>query len=728
MSPLNIIRENILVKRNLALALRDCRQLLVEKQEAGKGQRAMELYHRLEAIEEDYMLMRDYMLRGYEDKSREEVYIQLLRRCYRLWADLSLCVLINGGGNAYADAASNSLDGMSPDEIRNRLEGFVQETAILALTDSEHEEERRKTLLNSHEQFLSQLFNLLMSSFQWKSGDAEFYKQLLLLPTIDTQDACILVSAIMLSCMRTFDAYKWLTLVHVYEHTEDEYLRQRSLVGWVLSLSGWPTSIFPEYERAIARLTDSEEIRQELLEMQKQMFFCMNADRDNETIQRDIMPSLLKNGRLNITRHGIEEIEESSLEDILNPDAEEKAMEAVEQSMRKMADMQKAGGDIYFGGFAHMKRFSFFFTLSHWFTPFSLDHPALNHIPGNLIQSAFMKGLLKKGCFCDSDKYSFALAIPNVISRLPKDMRDMMESAEGVAMIPDEEQPCTPTFIRRMYLQDLFRFFRLYTRKDDFRNPFGSATRAPRIFFLNSAFKETALSQTVSSLCQFLYKHHWLQYIEPLMSMHVQKKSFEDLLVLGAVMLEQEKLAEAKEYYGQGYALNPANKQVLRGMAKTHFLLHEYEAAESYYQELSFMTPESVSTQLNLALTMIHNEKAEESLPILFKLQYEHPEHAEVKRVLAWNLLVLKRPAEAADLYRKLADNGDSLAVDSLNMGYALWFQGLVAEAVASFQQYKTGEESIMTDFENDRQLLERYEKNDVDLHLMADTVDFYSL
>ena len=50
-------------------------------------------------------------------------------------------------------------------------------------------------------------------------------------------------------------------------------------------------------------------------------------------------------------------------------------IEALAEKMKKMMAMRDSGSDIYFGGFSHMKRFSFFYQLSNWFAPFSFDVP-----------------------------------------------------------------------------------------------------------------------------------------------------------------------------------------------------------------------------------------------------------------------------------------------------------------------------------------------------------------
>ena len=86
-------------------------------------------------------------------------------------------------------------------------------------------------------------------------------------------------------------------------------------------------------------------------------------------------------------------------------------MEELEASFQKISDMQKRGADIYFGGFSHMKRFSFFYTLCNWFMPFYTEHPQLQHLTQGLLQSNFIKQLMLHGPFCDSDKYSFTLGV-----------------------------------------------------------------------------------------------------------------------------------------------------------------------------------------------------------------------------------------------------------------------------------------------------------------------------
>lgn len=75
-------------------------------------------------------------------------------------------------------------------------------------------------------------------------------------------------------------------------------------------------------------------------------------------------------------------------------------------------------------------------------------------------------------------------------------------------------------------------------------------------------------------------------------------------------------------------------------------------------------------------------------MPTLYKLDYEHPNHPDVQRVLAWGQMNGGKYVQALGVYQKLCA-GPSVAPDDwLNQGYSLWLTGDVAAAVASFRRY----------------------------------------
>ena len=367
----------------------------LDEMEKLKGDRTFApLFERISKIQNDYRLMVDYWKQGYPDPQRNQLYSSLLRKLDRLSHDAALLHrLANDITMSGVKARVEAFDS-SHAHVKAMLEGFVSDVALLEFETTP--EQRKKAIYRKHLEDMSALFECLCFSMQWHADDAQFYQQLLLSPTIDSGDAAHLMSAISLATMTHFDIHKYTMLGEVYRQTSDERVKQRALVGWALTSTS-QYRLYPEINDVVARMTDDEDAARQLLEMQMQMYFCMNAERDREEIQRNIMPNLIKNRGFDVTRMGIVEKEDDPMDDILHPEAADKAMEELEESMQRMMKMQQSGADIYFGGFSQMKRYPFFYNLSNWFAPFYVNHPGIESTMDKLKGAKFLENLLQNG-------------------------------------------------------------------------------------------------------------------------------------------------------------------------------------------------------------------------------------------------------------------------------------------------------------------------------------------
>ena len=480
---------NCLMDRRLSNAIEVLDQLYVQRP-------SLMGHSEFEAIKTDYQLMVDYMGRGFSDSHRESLYNTLLQRLYRVAADLEIswrCKNVSAYVNSF-----RVIDHLntSHDFVRTVLESFVSDIAMLSLQPEEMREQKSKELYERHQTFINRLFSALWTSCQWTEDDCKFYTELLLSPTVMSTDQQVIVSAISLGAMNQFDINKFKTLVNVYQKATDEHVRQRALVGWVLAVFEG-MDIFPEQDALIRELCENPAITRELLTLQIQFFYSKAAEKDNDKIQRDIMPDIMRNSNLTIGRLGIMEKEEDAIESILHQDADEKRMEQLEEKVRKMMDMQKQGSDIYFGGFSQMKRFSFFNDMVNWFTPFYLNHPALRSVINKLGDTKFLNTLMERSNFCESDRYSFAFALEQIINQLPADIKDAIGSDAMLGPLAESDDTEDAISIRRTYLQDLYRFFRLYHTANDFINPFEDNGKgdfvADTFFFTYKSFMGTGL-------------------------------------------------------------------------------------------------------------------------------------------------------------------------------------------------------------------------------------------
>lgn len=682
----------------------------------------------LEAVKNDYQLMVDYMERGFTDDKRASLYLSLLQRLYRVAADLEISwrcknVIV------YVDAfrISDHLN-TSHDFIRSVLESFVSDVAMLSLLPEAERTEKAKDLYDRHQVFVNRLFNTLWTSCQWSDDDCAFYTGLMLSPMVDVVDQQLLVSAVTLGAMNQFDINKFKALTTVYQQSTDERVRQRALVGWVLSVFEG-MDIFPEQDEIIRKLCESKDTIRELYTLQIQFFYSQDTEKDNEKLQRDIMPYLVEGSNITIGRLGIVEKEEDSLENILNQDAEDKRMEQMEEKVRKMMEMQKQGSDIYFGGFRQMKRFPFFNDLANWFTPFYIDHPALRTTIERIGQPNILQTITNQGNFCESDKYSLAFAMESIINQIPGNIKEMMGSEGVFDPMGTTLDKSNPTYICRAYIQDLYRFFRLYRSSNELINPFidnhKSSFVADTFFFVYKSFIGTGLDEYKMRLALYLYKHKNMDKLVELMStFHVEDANYN--ILMGYINLYFGKPDVAYQIFNMVLQEDTENQWALKGMARAAMDCEDYDTAEHTYSQLLRLEPDNINYAVKRCVTLLKTERYAEAREKLFRLDYQYPDNMNVKRVFAWTMLLDKSLDKASQLYdRILADA--PMAEDYLNSGYCWWAKGNIGQAKNSFQAWitmtKGNKDRLLEEIRNDQKVLDLYGITEIDCLLMVNLI-----
>lgn len=724
----------LIQQHNLGKAIRIIRNILTEKPYLAD----LDI---LEDIEHSYHLMLDFMQRGYKDDRREDLYYNLLRKLFMLASDMENTWKMKNT-SPYVEAAAIARNiNRSHDFIKNVLESFVTDITLLSLDGENVRKQKGMELHQRHQLFMNQLFNSVWTSGQWTGDDRSFYTELLLSPTVSTNDTLLLTSAITLGAINTFDLNKLLTLIDVYRNTADERTRQRALAGFAFSL---PTAdiieLFPELAEVTGILCGNKDILRELLELQIQVFYCLNAEKDNNQIQKDIIPTLIKNNNLHVTRFGITEKEEDPMQDILYPDQADQAMEEVENSIQKMIDMQKAGSDIYFGGFSQMKRFPFFSTMSNWFCPFYAEHPALRSVNAKLDGNPFIKLLFKSGPFCDSDKYSFAIAMSGIMDKIPGNMREMMGNAEALGPVAAQEEMQTPAYIRRMYLQDLYRFYKLYPGRTGLENPFehavtatGDFTNNRAFFFLSPLLNNGKLTEYKIKLGKFLMKQHrWSEINALIMSFNgnIPYDNVEYYLLSAYADMNDNLYGLSIEMFNKAISIESENTLALKGLARAYMMEGGYAQAEAVYSTLTKYFPDNKNFKLNHCITLLKTDRADEAMETLYKLDYENPNDLNIKRVLAWGLLCQNKLEQAKKEYTKILADAPPKKEDYLNAGYCAWFMGDIAHAIELFRLFTNedidGRDNRLLEhvFSEDHDIIHKYGITYPEIQLMIDLVE----
>lgn len=679
-----------------------------------------------EQLEANYQLMCDFMLNGYKDSERSALYNRLLEKLSTLLRNVETD--IKKTCDPFFSSLCLSAEGTELDttNIDKYLVKFVQDAALLSLDDEKQRKNHSRTLYENHFSYVRNLFNSIVTSNQWNAGEAKEMAKLLASPTIDTIDAQTIVSAITLAILNVPDPQKTLSLMRVYTEATDIAVRQRALVGWVFAISQNNFSLYPEVAKVAGNILVNNEVRDEVLQLQKQVVYCLNAAQDQETLQKDIMPTLIQNQDFEVTRFGIKEKTDDTLDEILHADMDDKKMEQLEEGFREISDMQRQGSDIYFGGFSQMKRFSFFYTFSNWFTPFYMEHPQLQNLSPQLLNSKFMQNLMQHGPFCDSDKYSFALGISSVYSNLPDNIRSMMENGElQGGMTGNEYTIDTNAYIRRKYLQDLYRFFKLCDNRNKFANPFEDKDNN---VFMSSPLFRTTMAKEARSMARFLLKQKKYNLLSNLLDTYSDWDNAEDVQMQAIVASYFKNYPKAEKYHKHLLKLRPNDTHSMRGLAQAYFSQAKYADAEKLYHILLETYPDQKKYALYLSISKINNGEVNAAAKLLYKLNYDYPQDLSVKRALAWAELWMKNIQQARNIYDTILATAKNVTNDFFNMGYCHFFEGNVKEAVHFLQRGvrigQTDHQMFRKQLNMDKPLFDHYNISDVELKILADLVD----
>lgn len=529
---------------------------------------------RCDALIQEYRYMLSFIASGGKDENRKQFIDSLVQR---------IAVLRE---NVEREKAFATIPGH--DSVYAQIKG--KDTNSTSLIEAL----QNKTLApEQHFEALNNAFCALLFSNAWSQKEQRLWTAFLISSDTDIVDAQTLVSAIMLSCRIRFCIEKFRTLVYVYLTSDNDAVRQRALVGWCANLRELKD------KKLAAELFDSEETRREVLKLMMQMVASTNAGADGERIKREIMPELLKHQIKNgILSDDIVKSNDDIIADVLNPGREEQEMEAVEKSIGKMTDMMKNGADVFFGEFSKMKRYPFFYKPVNWFMPFVYEHPLLADARKKLNDVKSLNHIFRNGPFCDSDKYSFTFGLSSVISSLPEKVREMLSTGEvgPLGTLPQgSEREITPDYLRRMYLQDLYRFYNLSPQ-----------LQLDSIFtsgIIMAPFRYDKMNPLLLDFGRFLIRNQYLDYMAdviPLFDVSSNLDKAIDFILLCATYYRARGNDEfASVHYKRAYQLEPENEAALRGHARYSLILKDYKTAAPLYDILHEKYPDNLAIAQN---------------------------------------------------------------------------------------------------------------------------------
>lgn len=650
-------------------------QLAKDIREAGLA----ELEYELGGITTTYDALIDYFNQGIQDPERDRVYLQLVGHALQL-SDRCTLAVYSTKEMPYYTSQHKTVRRESLHTYRLQLEAFAEGTR--SITDGE----ALRQLATTHDKQLAALFTDLWTQGSWTAATAAEADALLLSPTITRADQCTIVSAVTLSLLRMFDPLKLLFLCDAYYHPE-AMVSTRALVGIVIACYCWDNRInyYSEAKARLELLGEDPQFGDQVCEVILQFIRSTDTEEVDRKMREEIIPELMKNPKLR--RMPNINIEEANADDI-NPDWEQWMHESgLEESMREITEWQMEGVDVNMSTFSQLKRYPFFYTISNWFRPFDawqadmlgvIGTPGTsNVIADTILQSAYM---------CDSDKYSFCYAIREIpqiqreamMSQLDEQNRALKESAD----MPDLKRLSRQTTqsILRQYVQNLYRFFKLFSNAQEFDNPFNhivqGVTHSNPLYHLiiepDRLFKLIGLN---IKLKRYLHAIECFIHLE---GHHPERMKATQLQQFGLCYQKMKMYDDAIDAYTKADLMKPDSYWTILHLAQCHRAIGNYGKALEYYETAETMKPDNLSLTYHVAELLYELGEYEEALPRLHKLDYHHPEALKSLRLLAECSFMSEQGAQATKYYeRMMAEHTDGLtSTDWLHAAYNYWLQG----------------------------------------------------
>lgn len=643
---------------------------------------------RLDDLQQNYRYLLHYYIGGVDDPQRKTIYNKLVAKIFVLNSELREELLVRNSSNFeysqkryYPHTKRHS----TADDLYKSLHYYHNQSVLLANMDELNELEMKRIRQN-YEQVLPELFGLLWLTTAYHSDEKQLITRVLQQDYPGWIEKTIAVSALTLNLWRMFDENKLMLLFDCCQ-MPDQRVRQRALVGLCFVLAKYNRFLpyFPSIRNRMVLIADDNHLLENLRNIIIQVIATAETEKISKKMQEEILPEMMK-----ISPLLKDKMDQDSL---INPDewAEENPewqnileQSGVSDKLQELSEMQLEGADVYMSTFSMLKSFPFFSVFMNWFLPFDSDFSAIKE----LFQSgdkSLISAFVNNNVMCNSDKYSFCLSI----LQMPESQRGLLKQsfkmeAEQLDEMSKDEAMLTPDLaaknISKQYIQDLFRFFKLYPQRGDFSDMFALSLSMHRSYLFDILSGSSDIKSSVAMY--YFSKSHYAQALDLFEEIqHEDTPSASLYQKIGYSYQQTSHLSKALEAYSKADIIQPDDVWTVRKMALCYRMSGNFEKALEYYQHADFLKPEQSSVMFQIGHCYLQLGKYKEALNLYFKMDALGNEDVKVWRAITWCSFVSGNIQQADYYVSKLLEN-EPTAHDNLNAGHIAWCSGRRTEAL----------------------------------------------
>lgn len=590
-------------------------------------------------------------------------------------------------------------------EVKPTLEKFVSREAMLFLNhdlSKEEQDQASARLYQEWEEYREKIFDRFVSSGYWNNEERAVVKDTILSPTVDSLTSQLLVSAITLSAATVFDMGKFTLLYDIYRLADDDEVKVRALLGWLLvSTNCGSYEQQPDFRSFAEQLTEDckndPDLLAEIIKAQKMLAVTVFSEQKSIDYTNDIMASLSKRFLDDLRDKvadlleadedmrnifGIEDDEETSEEspirsDDTNTDEDRiPNLDADIESPLSMDEMMDKGIDILLPQFKMLRDQTEFFThLYNWFMPFYLKNPHITEALGFVDEKRkFCKAFCSTARSCPADAYSLANLIvshPNEIPENIVDCYDDPEDEEDGSESADEEEIVKEFFnepeehrakrIRINYIRNLMRFSKFYTAKDEIFNILDELDddKPAYAVLAGPLFQDEFFDKYRMAIARYSFRREFPDLVEVMLE-GVPCDTLEMHFMKGWVCMQKgdnHSLRMAVDHFKKMLKIKPDMKQVYLQLGTCYRNLIQVDEYLENFDKLmefkdSFSEEELFELKLDKLKFIVMNNRFEEAMPLAYELDYTHPEN-QMAGALLTQLLIKIGGEHAEENFQK---------------------------------------------------------------------------
>jgi tetratricopeptide (TPR) repeat protein len=660
----------------------------------------------IDELEANYRLMLQYAVDGASDPQRDMVYFGFIRKAFHL-ADMireELLVKYSGGYDytqlRYSTHLPSGLDyfvALLEEQTVNRSLGTLLEEGLSA-------QGKKLEYARQHEQTRLEMFRQVWLSTEVQT---DHFSALLANNSIEEIEKSFAISALTLNLLRVFNEERLGLLMNACQHP-DSSVRQHALVGLVVILSHYDYRL-PYYDaigRRLALLSDDSAFVEAIFTIIIQFIRTAETDKISRKMQQEIIPEMMKIAPQLKDKIDLDSMINAEEGEDKNPEWQELIESSgVGEKLREMSELQMEGADVYMNTFAQLKHYPFFNNPANWFLAFDPSHSDIQGLSDGY--KSLIKLLVNNSYLCNSDKYSLAISM----MQIPELQRNSMVQAfklesEQYNEIQKEERSLASNVLDKrlsnQYIQDLYRFYKLYPFRTDFIPIFEFSLRFHTRWFFNQL---NMTEEQQAQIAEFYFaKEHYAEAFELLNALSRQKVAPNIFQKMGYCRQQAGAFDEALEYYLRAEALEPEQKWLTRKIAYCYKMLRQYDAALDYYRRAEALEPESRNLQLQIGHLLVQRKHYPEALNYYFKVELA-ASNPKVWRAIAWCSFLSEKFKQAENYYAKIIEQNPT-KLDLLNAGHVAW--ALQKRVIAlefyarSLQLFRNEDENFFEAFDMD--------------------------